>query len=61
MGTLETPSKIDDFKLIIDPYLMKYYNEVNERLLRYLLKKTLPHQNEFDDIDGCSDFIYVGI
>lgn len=36
---------------------MEINNELHERLLRYLLKKTLPHQYKFNNTDECADFI----
>ena len=36
-------------------------SEVNQRLLRYLLKKMIIKKQEFDDIDDCASFIAFAI
>jgi hypothetical protein len=40
---------------------MDISDEVNQRLLRHLLKKMIPQQHEFDDIDDCAGFIAFAI
>lgn len=49
-------------KLIIKlGIFMNIGSKVNQRLLRYLLKKMILKQHEFKDIDDCAGFIAFAI